>query len=170
MRPAGTPARAGGDSPNTMKGVKSGTIRQARDSDWPAIQRLLAEAGLPADDLDAQSLDGFLVASDPAAPPPGVTGVIGLQTFGHTGLLRSLVVGSASRGSGIGAELVAALEEQASVAGVTDLWLLTIDAEVFFWKLDYRIVERDGAPDAIRTTPEFTSLCPRSAHLMHKSL
>lgn len=154
-----------------MKGVKGGsTIRQARESDWAVIGRLLAEAGLPADDLDAGSLDGFLVALDPAAPPPGVTGVIGMQTFGRTGLLRSLTVAGDSRGSGIGAELVTALEEQASAAGVTDLWLLTIDAEVFFWKLDYRIVERDAAPDAIRATPEFTSLCPDSAHLMHKAL
>lgn len=153
-----------------MKDVKGGTIRQALESDWPAIQRLLTEAGLPADDLDAQSLDGFLVAADPAAPSPGVAGVIGLQAFGHTGLLRSLVVGTGSRGAGLGAELVAALEEQASAAGVTDLWLLTMDAEVFFWKLDYRIVERDGAPDVIRATREFTSLCPGSAHLMHKAL
>lgn len=153
-----------------MKGVKSGSIRPAQASDWPAIRRLLADAGLPTDDLDAPNPDGFLVAFDPAAPPPGVAGAIGLQAFGHTGLLRSLVVDADSRGAGIGAGLVAALEEQASAAGVTDLWLLTIDAEVFFWKLDFRIVERDGAPDAIRATPEFTTLCPASAHLMHKAL
>lgn len=153
-----------------MKRAKSGTIRAAGERDWPAIQRLLAEAGLPADDLDAASLDGFLVACDPAAPPPGIAGVIGLQAFGRTGLLRSLAVEPGSRGAGIGAELVAALEEQASAAGVTDLWLLTIDAEVFFWKLDYRIVDRGTAPEVIRSTPEFTGLCPASAHLMHKAL
>lgn len=150
--------------------MKSGSIRPAQANDWTSIRRLLEDAGLPADDLDAESLDGFLVACDPAAPAPGVVGAIGLQAFGRTGLLRSLVVNAGSRGSGIGAELVAALEAQASTAGITDLWLLTIDAEVFFWKLNYRIVERDGAPDAIRATSEFTTLCPSSAHLMHKAL
>ncbi|HZD51437.1 MAG TPA: arsenic resistance N-acetyltransferase ArsN2 [Woeseiaceae bacterium] len=150
--------------------MKGGTIRAATERDWPAVERLLTEANLPLDDLDAGKLQGFLVAFDPAAPPPGVTGVIGLQTFGHTGLLRSLVVDTGRRGSGIGAELVMALEEQASATGVTDLWLLTIDAEVFFWKLDYRIIERGRAPAAIRDTPEFRSFCPGSAYLMHKSL
>lgn len=153
-----------------MTTKKGASIRTAREEDWPAIRHLLAEAGLPSDDLDAAATGGFLVAQDPAAPPPGVAGVIGLQVFGRCGLLRSLVVAADRRGSGLGSELVAALEEQASDAGVTDLWLLTIDAEVFFWKLDYRIVERSAAPEPIRGTAEFTSLCPSSAHLMHKAL
>src|SRR5690606_9873621 len=60
-------------------------------------------------------------------PPPShraSPGVIGLESFDRTGLLRSLAVDPASRGAGIGAELVAALEGQASDAGITDLWLL----------------------------------------------
>jgi amino-acid N-acetyltransferase len=150
--------------------TKKSAIRPAREEDWPAIRRLLTEAGLPADDLDAGALGTFLVADDPAAPPPGVAGVIGLQAFGRTGLLRSLVVAADRRGNGLGSELVAALEAQARHAGVTDLWLLTTDAEVFFWKLDYRIVERAAAPESIRGTAEFASLCPSTAHLMHKSL
>lgn len=153
-----------------MTTKKGASIRTARPEDWPAIQRLLADAGLPMDDLEAGKLDRFLVAVDPAAVPPGITGVIGLESFDRTGLLRSLAVDPASRGAGIGAELVAALEGQASDACITDLWLLTVDAEVFFWKLDYRIVERRAAPAEIRNTAEFVTLCPASAHLMHKAL
>jgi amino-acid N-acetyltransferase len=150
--------------------VTSANIRKAQAKDWPAVERLLQDAGLPVDDLDAGSLDEFLVALDTVATPPAVNGVIGLQAFGSAGLLRSLVVDAGSRASGIGRQLVEALEERALAAGLTGLWLLTIDAEVFFWKLDYRIVERGKAPASIRGTREFTSLCPGSAHLMYKQL
>jgi amino-acid N-acetyltransferase len=150
--------------------VTSPDIRNALAGDWPGVERLLLQENLPVDGLDARRLDGFLVALDAAATPPAVHGVVGLQAFGPTGLLRSLAVAPGNRGSGIGRQLVEALEAQASAAGVTDLWLLTIDAEVFFWKMGFRIVERDKAPDEIRNTQEFTSLCPGTAHLMHKQL
>lgn len=146
------------------------TIRNARADDWPALERLLLDANLPASDLDAGHAKEFLVAENAAVTPPAMHGAIGLQTFGRTGLLRSLVVHTDRRGAGTGRQLVAALEKKAKAAGITDLWLLTIDAEVFFWKMDYRIAERDEAPEPIRGTQEFTSLCPGSAHLMHKKL
>jgi amino-acid N-acetyltransferase len=150
--------------------VTSANIRKAQAKDWPAIENLLKGAGLPSDDLDANRLEHFLVALDTVSTPPSVSGAIGLQAFGSTGLLRSLVIDAGHRGAGIGRQLVKALEDQALAAGLTDLWLLTIDAEVFFWKLDYRIVERSKAPASIRGTREFTTLCPGSAHLMHKQL
>jgi amino-acid N-acetyltransferase len=150
--------------------VTSANIRRAQAKDWPAIERLLQDAGLPVDDLDAGSLDDFLVALDTVATPPSVHGTIGLQAFGSAGLLRSLLVEPGSRAAGIGRQLVGALEKQAQAAGLTELWLLTLDAEVFFWKLDYRIVERGKAPASIQGTREFTSLCPGSAHLMYKQL
>ncbi len=150
--------------------MTSATIREAQAKDWPAIERLLGDSALPLDDLDADHLDGFLVALDAVGTPPPVSGAIGLQAFGSTGLLRSLVVDPGHRAAGIGRQLVKALENRAAAAGLTDLWLLTVDTEVFFWKLDYRIVDRGKAPTAIRNTREFASLCPRSAHLMHKPL
>lgn len=145
------------------------TIRRAREKDWPALKRLLLQAKLPVADLSADRLQEFLVAEVSQATPT-INGAIGLQTFGHDGLLRSLVVHAGQRGSGIGRRLVMALEENASTAGVAEIWLLTIDAEVFFWKLGYRIADRGEAPDTIRATAEFTNLCPDGAHLMHKTL
>lgn len=150
--------------------MSSANIRKARAKDWPAIKRLLGDADLPVDDLDADHLDGFLVALDTLSTPPTVSGVIGLQAFGSSGLLRSLAVDPGHRSAGIGRQLLKSLEGEALAAGLTDLWLLTADAEVFFWKLEYRIVERSRAPASIRDTPEFTRLCPAAAHLMHKTL
>ena len=145
-------------------------IRKARAKDWPVVKRLLLQAGLPVDDLGQDCLREFLVAEDSEAMPPVINGSIGLQIFGNDGLLRSLAVHAGQRGGGIGRRLVTTVEKSASSAGVAEMWLLTIDAEVFFWKLGYRIVDRGEAPDSIRATPEFTNLCPDSAHLMHKSM
>jgi amino-acid N-acetyltransferase len=96
--------------------------------------------------------------------------MIGLEQFDKLGLLRSLVIDPAVRRSGIGRQLVAALEAKAVARGVAELWLLTIDAEAYFLKLGYEIKERDRAPDVIRETDEFSSLCPGDAIVMKKSL
>ena len=48
--------------------------------------------------------------------------------------------------------------------------MLTIDADSFFEKLDYVARGRDVAPDAIRDTEEFSTLCPGDAVLMSKAL
>lgn len=142
------------------------TLRQARDDDWAQVSTLLAEAGLPVDDLGPDRLDGFLVAED----GDDVVGLIGLQIFGTTGLLRSLVVEKSARSAGLGGKLIGALESAAQTAGIEDLWLLTIDAERFFERQGFEIVEREVAPDSIRGSDEFSALCPDTAWLMTKSL
>lgn len=142
------------------------TLRQATVADWPCIRSLLTDNGLPADDLGPDRLDGFLVAEDGGA----LAGLIGLQVFGTTGLLRSLVVAGAARRAGLGGKLVGALESAAETAGIRELWLLTIDADAFFRRQGFEVVDRTAAPDSIRGTEEFSGLCPETAFLMMKKL
>ena len=142
------------------------TLRQARAADWDTIRGLLLESDLPVDDLGPDRLDGFLVAED----GDELAGLIGLQVFGTTGLLRSLVVARAARRAGLGGKLVGALESAAQTAGIRDLWLLTIDANSFFERQGFTVVDRDTAPPSIRETDEFSELCPDGAFLMQKSL
>ena len=127
---------------------------------------MLVESDLPTEDLDADRLDGFLVAEDGDT----LAGLIGLQVFGTTGLLRSLVVAKAARRAGLGGKLVGALEYAAQTAGIRELWLITIDAEQFFERQGFTIVDRSTVPDSIGETEEFSALCPDSAHLMVKML
>ena len=142
------------------------TLRQARAQDWDAIHSLLRASDLPVDDLGPDRLDDFLIAMDDTV----IVGLIGLEVFGTTGLLRSLVVEKSVRSSGLGSKLIGALESAAETAGIVELWLLTIDAERFFQRHNFQIVDRAAAPDAIRRTDEFAGLCPDSARLMRKSL
>lgn len=141
-------------------------IRPARPADFDAATSLLQAAGLPVTDLSAGRLDDFLVASSGSR----VVGFIGLEAHAGIGLLRSLVAHPDVRDRGIGRRLVAALETLARGRGIAELWLLTIDAQRYFEGRGYTVEERAAAPDAIRRTAEFTSLCPGDAVLMKKSI
>ena len=139
-------------------------IRRSRESDFASIRQLLIDANLPADDFVPEHL--AFIASDDEQP----VAAIGCERFGDTWLLRSLVVGEGQRSRGLGAKLVAALEADAREQGVGKIWLLTIDADGFFASLGYRRRERGEAPEVIRSTAEFSDLCPASAVLMARSL
>ncbi len=145
-------------------------VRDARQNDWRGVRQLLDEAGLPVADLGPEQLVDFLVAERPGTNQSETLGIVGLQRFNQTALLRSLVVSEHDRKSGLGRRLVTAVEANACCAGVKDLWLLTIDAERFFESLGYKMMSRESAPNSIRDTQEFSGLCPDGAYLMRKVL
>lgn len=149
-----------------MTSLSMPTLRQALPQDWGAVRSLLLASELPVDDLGPDKLDGFLIAEHDNA----IAGLIGLEVLGTVGLLRSLVVAKDARSSGLGGKLVGALESAAQTAGIGELWLLTIDAERFFQRHNFEIVDRAAAPDEIRNSEEFSALCPGTAFLMCKSL
>ncbi len=141
-------------------------IRRARPEDFESARTLLLASGLPVEDLSESRMESFLVATSGAS----MIGLVGLEASSGVGLLRSLVVAPGSRAAGLGRLLVAALEAHARRRGLTELWLLTIDAERYFRALGYTAKERSEAPRAIRQTAEFTLLCPGNATLMQKTI
>jgi len=147
-------------------GLNLPALRRARAADWGDVRRLLEDAELPVADLGPALLENFLIAE----LDDDVVGLAGLEVFGTTGLLRSLVVAKSARSVGLGGKLVAALEIAAQAAGIRELWLLTTDADKFFLCHGFAVVTRDAAPDAIRLSEEFANLCPDSAYLMLKGL
>lgn len=139
-------------------------IRPASAADLGASIDLLLKAGLPVADASADLL-AFVAEKNDV-----FQGVIGVESFGKIGLLRSLVVSIDARGGGVGPALVTALEVDCLANAVEELWLLTIDADRFFEKRGFAARDRADAPDAIRSTAEFQGLCPQDAVLMSKIL
>ena len=127
---------------------------------------LLKDSGLPTSDLNTKKLENFLYLGDPDDP----VGIIGLEIFDTVALLRSLAVSKGARGKGHGRTLVSAMETYAENKNIRELYLLTDTAEDFFKKLNYKCIQRESAPDAIKTTSEFSSVCKKSAILMTKKL
>lgn len=139
-------------------------IRPSRADDLEYATALLTQAGLPIDDLEAGKL-AFTAECDDA-----IQGLVGIETFGETALLRSLVIAEPARGKGVGQLLVAALEGASAESGVAEMWLLTIDADGWFSRIGYEVRERIDAPPSIRATREFSGLCPGDAVLMSKKI
>ncbi|KRB08808.1 hypothetical protein ASD86_05800 [Lysobacter sp. Root690] len=140
-------------------------IRQATPGDNERICALLAAAGLPTADLPVPSVELWV-----AEEADGIVGVVGVQHFGQAGLLRSLVVDTAHRGSGLGAILLGHAQNQARATGLRELFLLTETAAVFFTAHGYRAVARDLAPADVLGSSQFRLLCPASAVCMTMTL
>lgn len=137
------------------------------DVEW--ARSLLRGTGLPVADLPETPADGDITLYVVEAEP-GAVGCIGLEQYGHHGLLRSAVVQEAHRGEGYGRAAVRALESEARDAGVGTLFLLTTTAATFFADLGYERVDRNAVPDAVRQSAEFSDLCPSSAVAMCRRL
>ncbi|HYR36042.1 MAG TPA: arsenic resistance N-acetyltransferase ArsN2 [Burkholderiales bacterium] len=140
------------------------TMRQAPHA--AAVTRLLAEAKLPSSDLTEAHLQNFLACG----ADDKLKGVVGLELYQPVALLRSLAVASRARGRGVGSALLAEAESYARSREVKEIYLLTTTAERFFAGRGYERIQREAAPEAIRETHEFSSLCPASAAVMRKRL
>ncbi len=130
------------------------------------VEALLVSEELPVSDLRSPNqlrLFGVRVGDR-------IIGIVGIESHGNVGLLRSLVVGEASRKSGCGQKLVAKAEAWASEKGVKSLYLLTTTAASFFSRLGYEVVPRSEAPASIANSAQFSELCPASATFMCKTL
>lgn len=142
------------------------TIRRSQGTDLTAALALLQRARLPTADLtNAVGLHLWVLEAEES-----LVGVIGLERFGASALLRSLAVAPSYQQRGLGYQLVARLESDAQADGVERLVLLTESAETFFRAIGYEVIDRRYVPEEIRQSAEFLSLCPASAVCMSKSL
>lgn len=139
------------------------TTRTATDRDWEAISALLQRKGLPLAGA-REHLANFIVAED----EEGVAGVGGLEVYGDSALLRSLV--AARGGRGIGHALVEQLIARARRLGVIDLVLLTTTAAGYFPRFGFETIARTEVPGPLLASREFQGACPSSATVMRLRL
>lgn len=147
-------------------------LRTATAADLPAVERLLADAGLLSAgvaELFAARADDFVVADDPSAPGE-LAAVAGIEACGADALLRSVAVRPDWRAHGLGQALVRRLVCRAEERGLRALYLLTMTAEHYFPRFGFAPVERGAVPAEIAATLEFESACPASAVAMVKPL
>jgi len=139
-------------------------IRQA-PTRTGAIQ-LLESGALPASDLTDAHMAHFFYVGTASAP----RAIVGVEFCGPDALLRSLVVTPELRTSGLGSKLVERAEAHARAQGARAVYLLTTTAERFFRSRGYRVMQRDAAPPDIRSTAEFSALCPANSAFLSKHL
>ena len=137
-----------------------------RNPSEAAIKEILVSAQLPTSDIRPEHMEHFFGAWSGSA----LVGVVGIEPYGTVALLRSLAVVAPKRGSGVGSRLLALIEQYATEREVRSMFLLTTTAESYFGKRGYLVAPRKAAPEAIRSTKEFASICPSSAVLMVKHM
>jgi amino-acid N-acetyltransferase len=140
-------------------------IQKAKNKQIDEIKILLAKHMLPIDDIKNGHID-FLAVTQKQK----VIGVIGVELYQNTGLLRSLVVDPEYRNQRLGKKLVEALFQNCISNKVDELYLLTSTAVLFFEKLGFRSVERENVPNSIMQTEQFKTLCPSLSIVMFKKI
>lgn len=136
-------------------------VRRARPDDLASVEALLEAAALPTAGV-AAPLSGFVVAEQAGE----VVGVAGLEVHEGDGVLRSVVVSPALRGTGLGARLTERVLADAVHARLRRLYLLTTTAADYFPRYGFQRIARGDASPAIQRSVEFREACPASAVAM----
>ncbi len=141
-------------------------LRQAGPEDLPSILALLGEANLPTQGVEPQALSDFVVAEREGE----LVGVVGLEVYRESALLRSAAVESHWRGTGVGRALIERALDLSRERGIQDVYLLTTTAEHYFPRFGFCCVNRESVPSAVRESVEFREACPASAVVMRRAV
>ena len=147
-----------GENPDT-------TIHNASQDELPDILALLDECELPREGLAAH-LPTTLVARNGNE----IVGCSALELYEESALLRSVAVKPSYRSRGVGRRLIEATLDLATHHKISNIYLLTEGANLFFSKLGFEPISRSNVPEKVQRSVEFTTLCPDTATVMTKIL
>ena len=118
------------------------TIRSARPDDIHAVRLLLQSSNLPYAGIEDQFVEAFVVAEHGGK----IIGVAATEKYGDCGLLRVRAVSEPYRGNTVGRLLVDECVTRAWQRDISDIYLLTTDAQGYFETLGFIAVNRDQVP------------------------
>lgn len=141
-------------------------IRPAGPQDLPEVKELLRDAGLPTDGVADHFGEAYAVADAGGQ----VVAAAGVEIHDGYGLLRSVVVSPDWQGLGLGEQVVRDRLRWAEERKLRGVVLLTTTAAGYFPRLGFIPAAREDVPEAVRSSSEFTSVCPASAAVLWLNL
>jgi amino-acid N-acetyltransferase len=151
----------------TIRDAASKTaIRPAGSADLAGVRALLTAAQLPVEGVEDQFGPPYAVAERAGC----LVGAAGVEAYGTAGLLRSVVVAAAERGTGLGRALAADRLAWARAQRLEEVYLLTTTAADFFARLGFERVARTDVPAPLLGSREFAAICPSTATVMRLRL
>lgn len=135
----------------------------SNQTEFETFREAVKAAGLPHQDLNYQNQVLVLYYEGNK-----LVGTGGLEVVNQYALLRSVSVNSNSRGQNLGKAITTDLLKNAQKSSLEAVFLLTDTATTFFEKHGFEKVDRTAAPSEIKSTTEFSSVCPVSASFMVK--
>jgi amino-acid N-acetyltransferase len=151
----------------TERNTAGPTVRAASATDSAAVIELLRRCELPTEGVSDRFPAGYAVA---VADDGVVIAVAGVERYGDHALLRSVAVDPQWRGQGIGDRVVADRIRWAARGGARNVYLLTTKAGEYFGRRNFRRIARDEVPEEVRSSSEFTTVCPTTAAAMVREL
>jgi amino-acid N-acetyltransferase len=140
-------------------------VRRASRLELARVEALLEACGLPIDGIKEPRCEVFVVERDGR-----IVGSAAIEWWGDDPLLRSVAVDPALRGRAVGRALVDKALGFAKARQANVVYLLTTTAAPYFAKVGFVEAERSEAPATIRSSREFSELCPSSATFMRIQL
>ena len=128
-------------------------LRGAQPNDLSAIDALIISEYLPAL-RTGDFLETFWVLEGEY----GLSGCVGLEVYGQTALLRSVITAPELRGKGFGDVLVRQAFSEAQKRGVKRLYLFTMDKAPFFARHGFRRCAMDDFELAAQQCTQFQIL------------
>lgn len=141
-------------------------IRPVQKDDLRKVKTLLSKCNLPVDGVEDFFEMGYCVAET----QDKLVGVAGVEVYCMHGLLRSVAVALDWQKKSIGQALVRNRLSWAKAKGFSDIYLITIDAETYFERFEFRSINRSAVPSEIQKSSEFSTICPETAKVMVRSL
>lgn len=140
---------------------KTYPIRKAREEELPSVVSLLQQCSLPTEDIPHENQTFWVVQRD-----RDIAGVVGIETYGLSGLLRSFAVHPALRGQNMGASLLHHAVEEADKLGMESLYLCTNTAARYFEKHHWIYIRKDSVSAEVLRSEEFNCDWPDSTFCM----
>lgn len=131
-------------------------VRPAAPDDITDMVRLLTEANLPPFPV-GDHWDSFWLLEG----HEGIVGMIGLEIFGSSALLRSIVVDESLRGKGLGEQLTQKALSEARSRGVRNVYLFTMDRAPFFARYGFDVCTMDDFDQEGRESSQYLALMER---------
>jgi N-acetylglutamate synthase-like GNAT family acetyltransferase len=145
-------------------GLPELTLGSARADELDAVLAILCGAELPTAGITDFFPGGYVVARSGSS----VVAVAGLEIHGDVALLRSVAVLPEQRGSGLARQLVENRLRAAREQSLRAVYLLTTTASDYFRGLGFQDRARTEAPEVLRQSSEFRTVCPESAACLVK--
>lgn len=133
-----------------MKSVSDLSIGPARETDLDAILALLESMSLPTAGV-RENIGSFVVAKDNGR----VVACSGAEAFQLVALIRSIAVQEDYRSIGLGRRMVREILDRLSSLGLREFYLLTNDAEGWFRKRGFKVIDRDEVHPQLLQSSEF---------------
>lgn len=120
------------------------------------MARLLTAASLPPFPV-GDHWETFWVLEEGAA----VVGLTGLEIYGPSALLRSVVVDESLRGQGLGDLLTRTALVEAKARGVSNVYLFTMDRAPFFARFGFEVCTMEDFDGEGRKSSQYQALVER---------